>query len=330
MLQQLQAFFPIIIINIICGICLLLYGIHLMSDALKKANTKLIENTLKTVTHRLWLCIPVSIVITAIMQSSSAVTVMTIGFVKAGVMRFPQTMGIIYGANIGATFTAHLMSFNMGSLTIPLLCVGLLLRICTNKKKLHYIAFCFIGLGMVFLGLTLLQINVPYLAKNPRTYGLFATYGQNPYTAILIGTIATMIVQSSSATIGITIVLFNHQLIPLESALGLTMGINMGTCITALLASIKGGIAARRTAWAHTLYNVIGMAIFGVFLLKPFTKLVLWVTAALNQADIRIIANGHTLFNILIMLLFLPVTKQYVAFIQKIIPKTSSATKKRY
>ncbi len=308
----------LIIINLICGISALIYGVHLMSEGLKKANTKVINKVLSFLTGKLWLSFLVGIGITSIVQSSSAVTVMTVSFANAKLMTLVQAMGIIYGANIGTTVTAQLMSFSVSKIAFPVMIIGILVYILSKKEPTKNFGLAGIGLGLMFLGLQILGFSIPYIMENPHVYQIFIKYGQNPFVGLIIGMLTTMLVQSSSATLGITIVLFNTQLISLESAIGLTLGDNIGTCITALLASLKTGINGKRTAIAHTLYNIIGVC-FAFAFLHPFSNFVQIITHALGQNDTRLVANAHTLFNCLNALIFLPFTKYYVAFITRII-----------
>ncbi len=308
----------LIFFNLFCGITALIYGVYIMSEGLKKANTNVIKNVLSFLTRKRWLSFLVGIGITSIVQSSSAVTVMTISFVSAKLMSLVQAMGIIYGANIGTTITAQLMTFSLSKIGLPVLIVGIFICFIAKKEPTKNIGLAGIGLGLMFIGLQILGYSVPYIIENPHVYQIFIKYGQNPLIGLIIGILTTILVQSSSATIGITIVLFNAQLISLESAIGFTLGDNIGTCITALLASIKTDINGKRIAFAHTLYNVIGVCIAFAFL-HPFSSLVQITTHALGQNETRLVANTHTLFNCLNALIFLPFTKYYVAFIKRLI-----------
>jgi len=227
-------------------------------------------------------------------------------------------VGIIYGANIGTTITAQLMSFNLTNSANIIIGLGLLIAFFSKRKSLTNMGWALTGLGIMFAGLNILNSGVPYIKENQSIYELFKTYGQNPLIALLIGMVTTMLIQSSSATVGITIVLFNAGLIGFESALGLTLGDNIGTCITAQLSSIGASISAKRAAWAHTLYNVIGV-IIAIILLKPFASLVQAVTFGIGQDKTRLIANAHTIFNVLSAIIFLPITGYYVKFLEWLI-----------
>lgn len=315
-------------LNLLCGISALILGINFMSEGLKKANTKIIEKVLTLFTKNVLIAFIAGTLITAIVQSSSAVTVMTVGLVNAGLMNLYQAVGIIYGANIGTTMTAQLMSFDLSSVALPALVIGMLLKIISKQKAVQNAGRALLGLGLLFIGLKILQASVPYITQNEKVFSLFQQYGQDPYISLFIGLITTMIVQSSSATIGITIVLFNSRLISLESAIGLTLGDNIGTCITAQLASIGTETSAKRVAWAHTLYNIIGVC-FAVLFLKPFSQFVLNITYALGQNDTRLVANTHTLFNSLNALFFLPLTRYFVEFVTRLVPEKRIRVYKR-
>jgi phosphate:Na+ symporter len=313
----------IILFNLICGTTALMYGVNLMGEGLEKNNTKMIKKILTKFTSNVWKAFITGTLVTALVQSSTAITVMTVGFVNAGLMLLPQAIGIIYGANIGTTITAQLMSFNLTDIAFPALVIGFTIAGFSKKKTVKNAGLAIMGFSFMFIGLRVLNSSVPYIKESKEVYNFFRIYGQNIYIGLFIGMLTTMLVHSSSATVGLTIVLFNSQLISFESAIGLTLGDNIGTCITAQLASLQANIAAKRTAWAHTLYNIIGVFIALIFL-YPFTRIVEYITLALGQDETYLIANTHTIFNILSAILFLPITKYYVKFIVKIIPEPLS------
>lgn len=175
----------------------------------------------------------------------------------------------------------------------------------------------------MLLGIKILNLSALYIHKSSHLYDLFKVFGQNPWWGLLLGIFITMLVQSSSATVGLTIVLFNSHLIGLESAIGLTLGDNIGTCITAQLASLNCSVEGKRTALAHSLYNILGVFI-GMIFLSPFSRLVLYTTDLLAQDHTKIIANTHTIFNALSALLFFPFTNLYVSILEWLIPNKSS------
>jgi phosphate:Na+ symporter len=289
-----------------------------MSSSLEKANAGRIKKYIAAFTGKVSTAFITGIAVTAAVQSSTAITVITVGLVNAGLMRLPQAIGIIYGSNIGTTITAQLMAFNLTDSCYILLVIGAVFKFTARKNSSKCIASAVIGVGLMFTGLSILNSGVPYIRESETTYRLFKTYGGNPFIGLFLGMIATMLVHSSSATVGITIVLFNSGLINFDAALGITFGDNIGTCITAQLASLGTSVWARRTAWAHTLYNVIGV-IVAIILFIPFSNLVQYITFYSGQDKTRLVANAHTIFNVLSALLFLPVTKHYVKFIEWIV-----------
>lgn len=313
-------FLAVIFYNFIVGTLCLMFGVNTMSKGLERINPRLIKKALTTFTGKVPSAFMTGTAVTALVQSSTAVTVITVGLVNSGLMTLVQAVGIIYGANIGTTVTAQLMAFKITDIALPLLALGFLIKVLSKKVSLKYAGQAIMGFGFMFTGLSILNSGVPYIKESKWAYELFRTYGQSPYIGLLLGMVTTMLVHSSSATVGLTIVLFNSHLISFDAALGLTFGDNIGTCITAQLASIGTSLAARRTAWAHTLYNIIGVVI-AMILLHPFSKLVQDVTLMMGQNEVRLVANAHTIFNILSAVVFLPVTKFYVKFIKWVVPK---------
>ncbi|TYQ16124.1 UNVERIFIED_CONTAM: phosphate:Na+ symporter [Acetivibrio alkalicellulosi] len=308
----------LIILNFITGTFCIIFGVNLMSSSLEKANVYRIKKLLSALTGKIPFAVLTGTFITALVQSSTAVTVLTVGLVNSGLMKLPQAIGVIYGANIGTTITAQIMSLKVNNLSYFIVILGLLIKFISKKHSMQSIGFALTGLGLMFCGLNFLTFSVPYIKESETFYEIFKTYGQNPLAGVLLGMITTMLVHSSSATVGITIVLFNSNLISFEAAIGLTLGDNIGTCVTAQIASLKTGINARRTAWAHTLYNIIGVLIVFIFFI-PFTNMVQEITYLLGQNKSKLIANAHTIFNILSALVFLPFTKYYVKFIKWLI-----------
>lgn len=309
----------ILLFNFVTGTACLMYGVNEMSTGLEHMNLQKIKSALAKLTGRLIPAVITGTVITALVQSSTAVTVITVSLVNSGLMKLPQAVGIIYGANIGTTVTAQLMSFKVTDLALPVLAAGLLIRMISKRASVKNFGKAVMGFGFMFLGITILNLGVPYIKESSYVYELFKAYGTNPYLGLVLGMATTMLVHSSSATVGLTIVLFNAGLISFEAALGLTLGDNIGTCITAQLASLGSNLQARRAAWSHTFYNVLGVTAAVIFLL-PFSGLVQHVTAMLGQDHTRLVANAHTVFNVLSAAVFLPVTKYYVRFITWVIP----------
>lgn len=317
-----------LIFGLIGGTALLMYGVDKMGDGLEKASGRMMKKILTVLTGNIFSAFLVGTFLTALVQSSTAITVLTVGFVNAGLMELPQAVGIIYGANIGTTITAQIMQFSFNfkltDIALPVLGIGFLVSYFARNPKLKNMGDAVMGFGMMFLGLKILNSGVPYLQNSATLKNFFESYASIPIVAVLLGAGATALVHSSSATVGLTMILGNASLIDLRAAICIMLGDNIGTCITAQLASLTGNINARRTAWAHTLYNIFGVVIVGLFL-PLFMKLVEWVTVTLQPAGgmTARIANSHTIFNLVSAIIFLPITKYYVKFLELIIRKRS-------
>jgi len=313
-----------LIFNLIGGTALLMYGVDLMGDGLEKASGETMKKILKALTGNTLSAFFVGTLVTAIVQSSTAVTVLTVGFVNSGLMNLSQALGIIYGANIGTTITAQLMAFSfkfkLTDIALPVLGIGFAINYISKNKSIKNIGQALMGFGMMFLGLKILNSGIPYMQESETLRYFFAKYASNPFIGVLLGIVATAMVHSSAATIGLVMILAKAGLLDLESAIYLMLGDNIGTCVTAQMASLTANINARRTAWGHTLYNVFGV-ILTWSILPIFMKIVIWTTNQFNaNADISAyIANSHTIFNVLTAIIFLPCTKYYVAFLNKVV-----------
>lgn len=307
--------------NLFGGTALLMYGVDFMGGGLEKASGRLMKKILAVLTKNIWVAFFTGTLITMLVQSSTAITVMTVGFVNAGMMNLTQAVGIIYGTNIGTTITAQLMSLKLTIIALPIIAAGFFVMSFAKKESTRSVGQALMGFGLMFLGLKTLNASLPYIKESETARQMFLQYGHNPFLGIIVGMIATMFVHSSAATVALTISLFSAELISFQAAIGLTLGDNIGTCVTAQLASLKANIAARRTAWAHTLYNIIGVLI-AIIVLRPFTSIIEWITFdVLRESRAFLVANTHTLFNIISAALFLPITKYYVMFLEKIIPE---------
>lgn len=312
------------IFGIIGGTALLMYGVDMMSKGLEKTSGKIMNKVLSVLAGNVFSAFICGTIFTALVQSSTAITVITVGFVNAGLMNLSQAVGIIFGANIGTTITAQLMAFslefNITDYALPAVAIGFLIEYISKKNTFKYIGQSILGFGLMFLGLKILNSGVPFMKGSETLKYFFETYASIPIVGIILGVAATGIVQSSSATVGLVIILGQAGLLDLTSAICIMLGDNIGTCFTAQLASLTGNINAKRTAWAHTLYNVIGVIIVTIFL-PYFVSLVKYITEYFQPgADISIqIANSHTIFNVLSALVFLPFYKYYVKFIEWIV-----------
>ncbi|MFA5576653.1 MAG: Na/Pi cotransporter family protein [Tissierellaceae bacterium] len=313
-----------LLFGIIGGTALLMYGVDTMGDGLEKVSGETMKKIITVLTGNVVSAFFVGILVTAIVQSSTAVTVLTVGFVNSGLMKISQAVGIIYGANIGTTITAQLMAFSfkfkLTDIALPVLGIGFGISNMVKNKKIKNIGQALMGFGMMFLGLKILNGGIPYMQESAFLRSFFTNYASIPVVGVLLGIIVTAMVHSSAATVALVMILSQAGLIDLQAAITIMLGDNIGTCFTAQLASMTGNINARRTAWAHTLYNVIGVILTWIFL-PQFVKLVTYATDYLHaNADISVyIANSHTLFNSVNALIFLPMTKVYVGFLNKVI-----------
>lgn len=313
-----------LIFGILGGTALLMYGVDKMGKGLEKASGDMMRKILSVLTGRVWSAFLVGTFLTALVQSSTAITVLTVGFVNAGLMKLPQAVGIIYGANIGTTITAQLMSFSfhfkLTDIALPILGTGFIIGYIVKNKTIKNIGDALMGFGMMFLGLKILNSGIPFMQSSETLKYFFQTYASIPIIGIILGAAATALVQSSAATVGLVMVLGQAGLIDLTTSVCIMLGDNIGTCITAQLASLTGNINARRTAWAHTLYNVFGVMATAL-LLPLFVKLIIVITAYFQPySDISAqIANSHTIFNLFSALIFLPLTKYYVKFLETFI-----------
>ncbi|MDI6618215.1 MAG: Na/Pi symporter [Clostridiales bacterium] len=306
-----------LVFGVIGGSALLMYGVELMGSSFEKAAGGFIKKTLSIFAGNLLSAFFTGIFITALVQSSTAVTVLTVGFVNAGLMNLNQAVGIIYGANIGTTITAQLMALDITEVSLPLIGIGYIIMISSNKNLFKNTGRGLMGLGMLLLGLRLINSGVPFLKSDPYIINFFRVYGNNTIISLIIGTLLTAAVQSSSAVMGVTMILARYDLISLGGAISLMIGSNIGTCAAAQLAAATGNTASKRAAWAHTLYNIIG-GMVAIIAIKPFITLVQLLSPGMPIE--RQVANSHTLFNVLSAIVFLPVTKYYVRLIENIVP----------
>lgn len=314
-----------VIFQALGGLGMFLFGMKIMSEGLQKVAGKKLRQTLNIVSNNRFIGCGVGAIVTSIVQSSSATTVMLVSFVDTGLMSLTQAVGVILGANIGTTVTAQLIAFKITAYALPAIAAGTFLKFFVGRKKWEYVGDVLLGFGLVFFGLATMKAGFAPLKEDPDFIALFARFSAGTYGGILlcvlVGTILTMILQSSSATVGITMMLAMQGLISFETSVALILGDNIGTTITAELAAIGASINAHRAARAHTLFNVIGVGII-ILAFPYFIQLVQFITGTFmnyGAADLvvngehpnvaRYIANSHTLFNIVnatIFLLVLP------------------------
>ena len=310
-----------IIFQSLGGLGLFLFGMKIMSEGLQKVAGNKMRQILALVSNNRFVGCGVGALVTSIVQSSSATTVMLVSFVDAGLMTFVQAIGVILGANIGTTITAQLIAFKITAYALPAIAGGVLLKFFVGRRKWVYVGDVLLGFGLVFFGLATMKAGFAPLKNDPTFIALFTKFNADNVGSIIlcimVGSALTMILQSSSATVGITMALASQGLLNFEACVALILGDNIGTTITAELASIGASINAHRTARAHTLFNVIG--VINIIIFFPFfLKLIVWVTSTfmdIGPPDLmvngqrpnisRYIANAHTGFNVVNGMFFL-------------------------
>jgi len=302
-----------LIFGIFGGLGLFIYGIWVMSEGLQKICGEKMRKILSGLTNNPFKGAMVSAGVTSLTQSSSATTVMTIGFVNANLMTLKQALGIVFGANIGTTITAQLIAFKLTDFALPVIGIGMLMLLFAKKKRTKNIANFVLGFGILFLGLKIMTGAVKPLGDSALFNDIFVSFSRYPVLAILAAAGVTAITQSSSVTTGMVLGLAMANLIDLHAAIPLILGCNIGTCVTALIASIGANVTAKRVAIAHIFFNVLGVIIF-----FPFISLLQTFAVASSDYLPRQIANVHTLFNVVTTLIFLPFVGQYATALMKV------------
>ncbi len=310
-----------VIITTLGGLGMFILGMKMMTEGLQMTAGKRIKAILSAVSsNRVVGCLTGAFV-TAMVQSSSATTVMLIGFVTAGLMSLQQAVGMILGANVGTTVTAQLIAFKLTKLALPAIATGVVLKYFTQQKKTRYIGEVLLGFGLLFYGMTVMKLGLAPIKSDPTFLAFFTKFDPSTLSGLLlsvfVGASLTIMVQSSSATIGLTMTLASQGLVTFPGAMALVLGENIGTTITAELATIgSNNINAHRAARAHTMFNVLGVTLI-LCVFPLFVKLVESVTLGLGAGPVdqvagddminvaRYIANGHTLFNVINAAFFL-------------------------
>ena len=306
-----------ILLGLLGGLALFLYGMQMMSSGLEAAAGNRMKRILERLTSNRFLGVLVGAVITAVIQSSSATTVMVVGFVNSGMMTLRQAVWIIMGANIGTTITGQLIALDVGALAPLFAFVGVAMVVFLKRPQIHHYGNILAGLGVLFIGMEMMSSAMEPLREWPAFVNVVSTFS-NPLIGILVGTLFTALIQSSSASVGILQALAVSGVIGLDSAVYVLFGQNIGTCITAVLASIGTSRNAKRTTVIHLMFNLFGTALFtAVCMLTPLTDFMVSLTPAYPAAQI---ANMHTLFNIVTALLLLPFGSGLVKLAMHILP----------
>lgn len=318
--------------GILGGTALLIYGVDMMGKGLERMSGKIMQNFLLKITGKLWKAFTSGIVLTALVQSSTAISVLSVGFVNSGILTLSQAIGIIYGANIGTTITGQFMAasltFDLLQFSLPIIAVGFILQEFITFSNSKNIGHALMGVGFLLLGLKFLNEGIPFIENNETVILFFEKYASNLFIGILIGTVTTAIVHSSSATLAIVILLGSASLISLEAAIILMLGENIGTSVTALIVSVKGNTNARRTAVGHALHNIIGV-LMAIPFIGPFSRFIAYFTLEIQgtTAITVQIANSHTIFNIVVALAFLPFHDYFVKLLEFLVKDKKVAGK---
>lgn len=309
------------------GLALFLYGMNSMSDALQKAAGEKMKKILEFLTKNPIMGVLAGALVTAVLQSSSATTVMVIGFVSAGLMSLPQAISVIFGANIGTTMTAQLMAFKITDYIYPIIFVGFMLYFASKKEKVKNVGLVIFSFGLLFEGIEIMGSVMKPLANSPIFVELMAKVSDIPVLGVLLGAVMTLVVQSSSAAIAV-LQNFASQpgpdgvtsVIGLAGAIPILFGDNIGTTITALLASIGQSKNAKRTALAHSIFNITGSIVF-LFLIPVLAKFVQFISPKGPEVEVisRQIANAHTTFNVVCTLVWLPLIPLMVKIVTTIV-----------
>lgn len=309
------------------GLALFLYGMNSMSDALQKAAGERMKKILEFLTKNPVMGALAGALVTAVLQSSSATTVMVIGFVSAGLMSLPQAISVIFGANIGTTMTAQLIAFKISDYIYPIIFIGFIIHFLSKKEKVKNVGMVIFSFGLLFEGIEIMGSVMKPMANSPIFIDLMGKVSEIPILGVLLGLVMTLIVQSSSATIAV-LQNFASQagpdgvssVIGLAGAIPILLGDNIGTTITAILASVGQSKNAKRTAIAHSVFNITGSAVF-IFFIPVLVKFVEFISPKGNEVDIisRQIANAHTTFNVVCTLVWLPLIPLMVKIVTWII-----------
>ena len=317
-----------LVVGLLGGLSLFLFGMDKMSDALKNVAGEKMKDILAVLSSNRIMGLITGAIVTAVIQSSSVTTVMLVGFVSAGLMSLSQTIGVILGADIGTTITAQIVAFKVTKYALLLLSIGFAMLFISKKEKIQQYGYMIMGLGMIFFGMGVMKDAMEPL----RTYQPFIdlmSNMSNPILGVLIAAVFTALVQSSSASMGVVIVLAMQGLITLEAGIALALGANIGTCVTAGLASLGKPREAVRVAMCHVLFKIVGVTIMLPFI-GPFAKFIVSISPSaaesLTGLDAiaavlpRQVANAHTIFNIGIAFVFLPFISQFARLVFWLVP----------
>ncbi len=308
-----------LILTLLGGLGLFLFGMSFMSQGVQKTAGAKLRSILEAVTKNKFMAVVFGALFTAVIQSSGATTVMVVSFVNAGLMSLSQSVGIIFGANIGTTITSQLVAFNLTGIAPAILFAGAVLLMFGKKPMQRKIGEAILGFGALFMGISMMKDAMAGLKEYPAVLHALGNL-DNPFIGIIFGTVITAIVQSSSVTVSILLLMASQGLIGLPVCLYVVLGCNIGSCTPAVLASLNANKEAKRAASIHVMYNVFGMLIIG-FLLSFWMDAFLSFVLDISGADVgRCVANADTFYKVFQTLIFLPLSKQFIALSRKLIP----------
>ena len=311
------------------GLGFFLYGMKMMSEGLEKAAGAKMRSILEFFTKNRFIGMVVGIIFTAIIQSSNATTVMVVSFVNSGLMNLMQASGVILGANIGTTITGQLIAFNLSDIAPLIVIIGVIMIMFCKKQSIKKIGEVIMGFGILFMGLSIMSDSMSAVKNSPRILNFLASL-TNPFAAILVGFLITAVLQSSSATVGIILLMVSQKLLEFTICPFMILGCNIGSCVSALVASLSGKKDAKRAALIHFLFNVIGSAIFFCILLvavEPFTNAILYISGG---SLARSVANVHTLMKVLEVAMMFPFMGWIVKLTYKIVPGKDTTAEDQY
>lgn len=311
-----------IVLCVLGGMGLLLYGMYTMSEGLQKFAGNKLRDVLSTLTQNRLIGLLVGIIVTIIFQSSTATTVILVGLTSASIISLRQTLAVILGSDIGTTVTAQLIALKVTEISLPIVGIGATIIFFCKKDRVKLFGQILMGFGLLFLGLKIMSDCMTPLRDDPYFTNLLMQMSDRPLLALIIAAFFTFLVHSSAAAIGIIMVLAMQGLVPLHSAIYLLLGANIGTSFTAILSSLGSGREAQRVATAHLLFKLAGVLLFLPFV-SPFVQLLQWMTPNYGFQ----VANAHTIFNITIALLFLPFTSYFARALEIIVPDKASDEK---
>ena len=303
------------IFNIIGGLALFLYGLHLMSGGFKKFAGQKLKSILAKLTSNPVKGAGLGAFITMMIQSSSIMVVTLIGLLNGGLLTLKQAIGVMLGAEIGTTVTAQLVAFRVGLYALPIVALGFVMHLFTKKKLLIYAGQILLGFGILFIGMTFMSQGVRPIGRLPMFENMLASFGQYTALGVLAGAVFTGMIQSSSAAIGLIIAMGLEGVVALPAAISLMLGANIGTCFTGFLASFSSSLNAKRLSMSHFMTNVIGVVALLPFI-QPFSRLVEMTSPTLS----RQIANAHTMFNVAVVLVILPFVGLLQHLVKKVLP----------